>query len=108
MDCVNQNILDFDKHVLTLAQHFVSMKYLLDLPQQAAARSKDRTRLLTPQATEDDEQKDKIYLITTYNPTDTEVPKMVRKKTRAFWVGTKPHNTCTNTRWCVVLGDLKT
>ena len=74
--------VDFDKHVIELASHFLRRKYPLALLQEAAAlaRNKDRATLLhPPEHTEEAEENQKIFLITTYHPHDNTIPQLVRK-----------------------------
>ena len=72
---------DFDRHVITLAGHFLRRKYPMAIIKDAAllARSKSRAELLA-QAQKDtnNADKDKVFLITTYHPGDRCVPDITR------------------------------
>jgi hypothetical protein len=77
------DISDFDKHVITLGQHFLRRGYPLEIIEQAAikARGLDRPSLLAPKtANIITEADDKIVLVTTYNPYDNSV--RTRQRTR--------------------------
>ena len=70
---------DFDKHVINLAGHFLRRKYPIELIRDAAvlARGKTRELLLTPSSNKA-EDKDKVFLITTYHPDDQCIPTIAR------------------------------
>ena len=72
---------DFDRHVVTLAGHFLRRKYPLETITDAAllAREKDRATLLAPTPLSSNEtDKEKVFLITTYHPDDQCVPDIAR------------------------------
>ena len=72
-------MIDFDQHVLTLTMHFLRRGYPMKLLEEAAtlARSKDRMYLIFPDQILDgsvapinSSNTDKVFLITTFHPTD--------------------------------------
>ena len=71
---------DFDRNIIELCKHFLRRKYPLELLHQAAilARSKDRTTLLEQTDTTQEEEVNKVFLITTYHPHDQLVPDITR------------------------------
>jgi hypothetical protein len=75
--------IDFERHILTLMMHFLRRGYPMDLLEEAAklARSKDRHSLINPdllQTADNAQQKgDKVFLITTFYPTDHSLRKIV-------------------------------
>ena len=80
------SMIDFDQHVLTLTLHFLRRGYPMKLLEEAAklARSKDRMSLIFPDQNVDEtvasiEKKacEKVFLITTYHPTDHALRKIV-------------------------------
>ena len=76
---------DFDKHVITLAGHFLRRHYPLETIKNAAllARGSDRHSLLNPTTNDpNNDDKDKVFLITTYHPDDQCVANN-------YWVETK-------------------
>ena len=72
---------DYEKHVLDLSLHFRRRQYPEELILDAAilARQLDRQKLLYPVAKETSEEKEKVFLITTFHPSDNTVREIVRK-----------------------------
>ena len=70
---------DFDIHVTEMSRHFLRRLYPIDLLEEAAilARRQDRDLMLNKPKTLK-ENKDQVFLITTYHPTDTGVVDVVR------------------------------
>ena len=70
------NIDDFDTNVVMLGRHFLKRGYPIELLEEAAllARRKDRMLLLHPDIplhNKEEENQNKVFLITTYNPNDS-------------------------------------
>ena len=64
------NIEDFDKHAITLATHFIRRGYPLQVIDESIinARRKDRHSLLNPIRDTGDQNQDRVFLISTYQP----------------------------------------
>ena len=74
------DIDDFDYNVIKLATYFLRKKYPLELLQNAAllARRKDRLSLLQDKPPVNDDR-NKVFLITTYNPNDSTLKDLAFK-----------------------------
>ena len=73
---------DFDKHVLTLQMFFLNRGYPMPLLEEASllARNKDRLDLLTNlNNSQNPGVNGKIFLITTFHPTDPSLRQIVFK-----------------------------
>jgi hypothetical protein len=70
---------DYERHVIEMSRHFLRRLYPIELLEEAAvlARRQDRELLLNKQGSPKD-NKDNVFLITTYHPTDTSVVDTVR------------------------------
>jgi hypothetical protein len=76
------SVTDFDTHVVTLQMYFIIRGYPMKLLEEAAtlARQKDRSRLLeSTREVQVNDQKDKVFLITTFHPTDQALRQIVLK-----------------------------
>ena len=77
------NIDDFDLNAIFLSQFFLRRGYPLELVQNAAllARRKDRAELLNHQrpTTQETQNSDRIFLITTYHPNDSTLKDIIFK-----------------------------
>ena len=74
-------MIDFEKNVIDLSLHFLRREYPEDLILDAAilARQLDRTTLLKPTEDQTDNNKENIFLITTFHPSDHTVREIVHK-----------------------------
>ena len=74
------NMRDFESNVLEFAAHFHRRQYPVDLIMEAAmmARKLNRGDLLTPIRIEEENDKSKIFLITTYHPSDHSLKNLVK------------------------------
>ena len=72
---------DFEGHAQMLVSHFRRRHYPAALLEEALdkARQEDRRRLLFPQALEAVSDRDKVFLITTYHPTDHTLREIVKR-----------------------------
>ena len=79
--CICTTNENFDKNIIELCKHFLRRKYSLDLLLQAVtlARGKDRDILLNrADATTQEEDKNQVFLITTYHPHNQLIPNIAK------------------------------
>jgi hypothetical protein len=74
-------MFDYEKHVIEISKHFLRRNYPIELLEEAAilARQRDREILLEQKQKKSKNEGDKIFLVTTYHPSDNCLRDIVKQ-----------------------------